>query len=246
MLRIGTRGYACTRMPSPAPTRRTTAGESTDAAELREAGNSRAEMAWHHHRLFAEGAGVGAGTLVADEDVELRPVTEALKPSLVEAVIESHAHLSPWMFWAKEDYDLQDAGFFVDMVASGAERAYAITNRAGGCFHGLCSLNRVDELNRTANLGYWLRATSTGRGLATRAARALLVHAFEHLQMERVEIVTSPANAASVRLAQRLGLHEEGLRGRAIRLRDAQHDARVFAAFVSDLERLRQTPAAAG
>lgn len=141
------------------------------------------------------------------------------------------------------DYGPQDAQVFIDLVASGYERAYAISSPDDGGFHGICSLNRVDETNRTANLGYWLRATSTDRGLATRVARRLLVHALEDLEIERVEIAMSPANTASVGVVQRLGLAEEGLRRRAIRVGDEQHDVRVFAAFLSDLERIRQAAA---
>ena len=166
-----------------------------------------------------------------------------MKPSLVAAVRESPAHLTPWMFWATEDYGQREAQSFIDLVASGSEHAFAISDREDRTFHGLCSLNRVDESNRTANLGYWLRATSTARGLATRAARRLLVHALEDLELERVEVTMSEANTSSVAVAQRLGLTEEERRSRATHVGDQQHDARVFAAFPSDLERLRQAAA---
>jgi ribosomal-protein-serine acetyltransferase len=182
---------------------------------------------------------LGAAALVVDEWLELRPVTEAIEASLVEAVRESHGHLAPWMVWATEDYGPQEAQVFFGEVASGNERAYAIRGRVEDELHGVCSLNRVDEINRTANLGYWLRPTSTHRGLATRSVRRLLVHALEDLGLERVEIAMSTENTASVRVAQRLELHEEGLRARAIRVGDEQHDARVFAVLPSDVERLR-------
>jgi ribosomal-protein-serine acetyltransferase len=185
---------------------------------------------------------VGGETLVVDAELVLRPVTEGIEPALVEAVRESHTHLSPWMLFATEDYSHQDARGFIDLVVSGKERAYAISGREDGSFHGICSLNRVDAINRTANLGYWLRATSTHRGLATRAARRLLVHALEDLNLERVEIAMSPANTDSVAVVQRIGLPEEGLRRRALRVRDEQHDAHMFAAFSSHLKRLRQAP----
>ncbi|MFO7779276.1 MAG: GNAT family protein [Nitriliruptoraceae bacterium] len=191
---------------------------------------------------MSEGLHVATDSLVVDAELELRPVTEAITPSLVEAVRESKDTLSPWMAWATPEYGPKDAQFFIELVAAGDERAYVISSRDGGGFHGICSLNRIDQVNRTANLGYWLRSTSTGRGLATRAARRLLVHALEDLGIERVEIATSPANAASVDVGRRLGLAEEGLRSRAIRVGDDQHDARVFVALSSDLEQLRQTP----
>jgi RimJ/RimL family protein N-acetyltransferase len=180
------------------------------------------------------------GVLVADAAIELRPVTEGDTSWIVETVRGSHAHLAPWMSWAHETYGAEDVQAFLGHVASGVERAFVIVSRADGARHGMCSLNRVDETNRTANLGYWLHVSSTGRGLATRAARGMLVHALEGLWMERVEVSVALANVASVRVAQRLGLREEGVRGRAIRAGGQQHDARVFAAFASDLERLRQ------
>lgn len=118
--------------------------------------------------LLDEAVQAVVGELVVDSDVVLRPFTVALVPDLIAAVRESHAHLQPWMFWATPDYDDGDAAVFVELVESGDEWAYAIQS-GDGTFHGICVLNRVDAHNRTANLGFWLRSGSTGRGLATRA-----------------------------------------------------------------------------
>lgn len=118
--------------------------------------------------LLDEAVQAVVGELVVDTDVVLRPFTVALVPDLITAVRESHAHLQPWMFWATPDYDDGDAAVFVELVESGDEWAYAIQS-GDGTFHGICVLNRVDAHNRTANLGFWLRSSSTGRGLATRA-----------------------------------------------------------------------------
>ncbi|MDP8929607.1 MAG: GNAT family N-acetyltransferase [Actinomycetota bacterium] len=49
----------------------------------------------------------------------------------------------------------------------------------------------------------------------------------------------SVANAASRRVAERLGLTCEGIRRRALRIADEQHDAHVFVAFPEDLARLQ-------
>lgn len=103
---------------------------------------------------------MGVERLVADGQLELRPVTETIEPSLVEAVRESHAHLAPWMFWASDDYGPRDAQVFIGLVASGGERAYAIAmpgdhgslteNRAGGrCGVGLGGTVATDWEHRT-------------------------------------------------------------------------------------------------
>ncbi|MTV24019.1 GNAT family N-acetyltransferase [Nitriliruptoraceae bacterium ZYF776] len=184
-------------------------------------------------------------TLVVDGEVVLRPITAAHEGALVAAVGSSHAALATWMPWASADYGTTEARVFLELVAAGAEHAYAITTVADDAFHGVCGVNRLDPLNRTANVGYWLATASTGRGLATRGVRRLLVHALEALDLERLEIVAAVDNRPSVAVAQRLELHDEGVRRRALRVGDTQHDARVFAAFPTDLDRLRRRPGAA-
>lgn len=171
--------------------------------------------------------------LVVDGQLALVPFTRDHVPQLVDAVRTSSSRLQPWMFWATEDYGEEAAGSFADLVESGAEQAFVIRDRDTDHFHGLCALNRVDHHNRMANLGYWLRTGATGHGFATRAARRLLAHGLRDRGLERVELITSVENRPGIAVAGRLGLAEEGIRARAVRVGDEQHDARVFAAFES-------------
>lgn len=59
-------------------------------------------------------------------------------------------------------------------------------------------------------LSYVLRRASWGNGYATEAARALLAAAASTLPNQPVIIITQSANAASLRLAERLGFHHLG------------------------------------
>jgi RimJ/RimL family protein N-acetyltransferase len=54
-------------------------------------------------------------------------------------------------------------------------------------------------------LGWMLRRSFWGRGYATEAARAALQYAFTRLEQPRVISLIHPENAASIRVAQRLG-----------------------------------------
>ena len=54
-------------------------------------------------------------------------------------------------------------------------------------------------------LGWMLRRSFWGRGYATEAARTALQFAFTHLKQPEVISLTHPENAASIRVAQRLG-----------------------------------------
>lgn len=55
-------------------------------------------------------------------------------------------------------------------------------------------------------LGWRLRRAAWGRGLATEGARAVSAHAGEALGLDRVVALVRPANAASRRVAEKVGL----------------------------------------
>jgi RimJ/RimL family protein N-acetyltransferase len=64
-------------------------------------------------------------------------------------------------------------------------------------------------------IGYWIRADSVNRGLATEAAAALTRVAFEVNQVHRVEIHCAPENTRSAAVPRKLGYrHEATLRQR--------------------------------
>ena len=65
-------------------------------------------------------------------------------------------------------------------------------------------------------LGWWLSAPSTGRGLATEAASALLHVAFRLWGAQRVEARMDTRNEPSRAVAERLGLACEGRLGHAL------------------------------
>jgi ribosomal-protein-serine acetyltransferase len=76
-------------------------------------------------------------------------------------------------------------------------------------------------------IGYWLHAASTGRGLATAAVAALVGQAFALPDIERVEIVHDQANIASGAIPRRLGFTEiQRAPGRKVRSHPARSASR--------------------
>src|SRR5690242_19691413 len=55
-------------------------------------------------------------------------------------------------------------------------------------------------------IGWWLARQYWGRGLATEAARIALRDAFERACLERIISIARPANTASTRIMEKLGL----------------------------------------
>jgi RimJ/RimL family protein N-acetyltransferase len=145
-----------------------------------------------------------------DVGAVLRRFEDGDVDELYATVEESRDHLRPHMPWADEDrHDV--AVFVADAVAQwarGADRNYVIVDAADDRCLGGCGLHdRIGPHGR--EIGYWLRADATGRGLATAAARALTAVALEIDGVHHVEIHCDEANRPSAAVARRAGYRLE-------------------------------------
>ncbi len=126
--------------------------------------------------------------------------------ALYAAVEESRDHLRPFMPWADESR-AQFETFVADCIQqwnSGADRNFLIVDATTGEPLGGCGLHA--RLGPDAlEIGYWLRAGTTGRGVITAAARALTDAALGADGITRVEIHCDEANVRSAAVPRRLG-----------------------------------------
>lgn len=83
---------------------------------------------------------------------------------------------------------------------------WAADERTSGDFVGWFALRPTDDYPNVLELGYRLRPTAWGRGLATEGSRAVLGLAFERYGAERVVARTMTVNARSRAVMERLGM----------------------------------------
>ena len=122
-------------------------------------------------------------------------------------------HIGPGELWGPERVDEVAAA----QRAHWAEHGFgwrAAVEKETGVPVGFIALNFAGE--GTAGLdaseyeiGWWLEPSQWGRGFATEGALALLDEAFGRLGAPSVVARIQPDNAASLRLAERLGLRRE-------------------------------------
>jgi RimJ/RimL family protein N-acetyltransferase len=102
--------------------------------------------------------------------------------------------------------------------------------RDGGEHAGNVGLHRFNWDTRVFEVGWWCRRRFQGRGLITEAARALVEFAFTHLGARRVWCACDEENAASWRVAERLGFEHEGtLKGERCDPDGTRRSMRVYA-----------------
>ncbi|MEU6218165.1 GNAT family N-acetyltransferase [Streptomyces sp. NPDC047022] len=87
---------------------------------------------------------------------------------------------------------------------------FVIVN-ADGLPVGNVGLWLKDSGQGRASLGYWVVKSARGQGIASAASSAVAHWALNTLRIPRLELYVEPWNAASVRTAERVGFHREGL-----------------------------------
>lgn len=98
----------------------------------------------------------------------------------------------------------------VAMQRTRGHSIYLVELKATGEPVGMAGIIKRDTLAEV-DLGYGFLPPHFGRGYATEAARALLVHARHTLGLHRLLAITSPGNDASHALLLKIGMRCEGL-----------------------------------
>lgn len=165
--------------------------------------------------------------------VALRPISRGDREAWTRVRNENRAWLAPWE--ATPPRDLGPPVSFATMVRTlrtqarrGQVLPFVVTYdgelvgqlTVGGITYGsLCS----------AHVGYWVDARVAGRGVMPTAVALAVDHCFTELRLHRVEVNIRPENAASLRVVEKLGFREEGLRRAFLHIDGAWRDHRSFA-----------------
>lgn len=156
-----------------------------------------------------------ASTELLTTRLRLRSPRRSDSGLLHEAIEETLEQLVPYLPWARPDHSLAETRRYLRASRTAWTRRtsfeFLIEAPADGRILGVASLHRIDWLRRSAGIGYWIRRTRTGEGLATEAAGALIAHAFDTRLIHRIEALVAPANKPSQRVVEKLGFTREGL-----------------------------------
>jgi ribosomal-protein-alanine N-acetyltransferase len=77
---------------------------------------------------------------------------------------------------------------------------------------------------QNAYVGYWIDEALAGHGYTPEAAAVVFRFAFEELALHRLQVAIIPRNGASRRVADKLGLREEGIAERYLEINGVWED----------------------
>lgn len=103
---------------------------------------------------------------------------------------------------------------------------------------GRVGFRALDLTEGRGEAAYWVLPSARGRGVAVRALRAATAWMFTRVGFHRLELMHSPDNEASCRVAHRAGYRFEGTQRQQGLHADGWHDMHVHARLEADLDSL--------
>jgi RimJ/RimL family protein N-acetyltransferase len=78
-------------------------------------------------------------------------------------------------------------------------------------FVGTICLEKIDNVNKKASIGYWVAKSYRNRGIATKAVKLVVSFGFNKLKLKRVYAKVNEDNAQSRRVLENAGFEKEGI-----------------------------------
>jgi RimJ/RimL family protein N-acetyltransferase len=166
-----------------------------------------------------------------DGDLVLRQWAEDDVRALVAAC--NDPEIIRWIPAIPSPYTVENALAFVRGEARPMEHSLAIT--LDGVLAGAIGMG-VNSENYRGRIGYWVAAAARGRGVCTRALRLLSRWALDERGLQRLDLITDPDNAASQRVAEKVGFQREGVLRSHLRHPDGRiRDSVMFSLLPGEL-----------
>jgi RimJ/RimL family protein N-acetyltransferase len=114
------------------------------------------------------------------------------------------------------------------------DTAYSFAVLHDGIPVGNVAVSSVERRHLTGWVSYWIREQARGKGLATKACRAVSEFAFTELGLFRLELAHRVDNPASCRVALGAGFLVEGVERARLLYDGVRHDTETHARLATD------------
>lgn len=150
-------------------------------------------------------------TYALDEEITLEYQAPYQAQALYQLVDQNRAFLRRYLGWVGRVHDLNDMLRYMqrDLHGMAEERRWSWLIRVRGQAAGRVGLWITTPAAHECEMNYWLAQPFTGRGILTRAARAIIQYAFSELSIHHILIGLQSDNSASAGVASRLGFRHE-------------------------------------
>ena len=149
---------------------------------------------------------------IIDEDTYMSILEERHSQELFDLINSSRESIRQWLEFPDKTNCVDDTKAFI----SRSLNRFANNNGYwAGIWHkgqiaGSIGFLRIDWDAQRTEIGYWLGSKFEGIGLMSKACNAFVVHAFNDLNLRKIEIGVATNNIKSRAIPERLGFTQEG------------------------------------
>lgn len=148
-----------------------------------------------------------------DKTVYLEEVKESDAKLIFEAVEKNRNFLRQWLSFVDKMQSIEFAENFLKTVLQkrrdGIEYGFSIFENSD--LIGRISIHKIDNQNRIGEIGYWLVESAQGKGIMTKACKAMIAFGFIDLKLNRIEIKCGTENSKSSAIPMKLNFTKEGI-----------------------------------
>jgi ribosomal-protein-serine acetyltransferase len=187
--------------------------------------------------------------LKVDDEITLVLAEERHARVMTDLIVRNQARLARWEPWAEQPATLESTRAYIraalEDFVRGRQISTIIALEEGRLFVGRCGM-RINPQHGLGDIGYWIDGDYEGRGIVSRASRALISAVFDELGLTRVDLRTSVGNARSRALAERLGFTFEGVLPRGLQFLRRADDVALYGMSATRWQSLQRATATRG
>ncbi len=163
-------------------------------------------------------------------NITLSPLTINDIEPIFHLVMKNRMHLRTWLNWVDENNSIQQTTNFVQksLAKYNSHTGIDYIIRVQNTMIGIISYNYIDEMNKKAQIGYWIDEEHQGKGYMTNACRELVSFGFKTIQLHRIELTIAVGNERSAAVAKKLGFQKEATLKESAWLNDHFTDQEIY------------------
>lgn len=149
--------------------------------------------------------------LYVDKNIKLKIVELSDAVDIYNTINNQRGYLSVWLPFVEYTKNIDYTKKYIQSILESPDDTKIYVIQYNDSFGGLIGFNKINKLNKSAEIGYWLSEPLQKKGIVTKSVKVLIDFAFRKLDINRIQIKCNTENIRSKKIPQRLGFHFEGI-----------------------------------
>ncbi len=165
-----------------------------------------------------------------DNEVVIKLLEPRHSEELFNLTEQSKSYLREWLPWIDYNKSVDETKSFIEssLKQFGNNDGFQAGIWYKDQLAGVIGLHSISWSNKSTTIGYWLGESFQGKGIMTKACKALIEYVHNELDINRIEIRVATENNKSKAIPERLGFKNEGHLRKVEWLYDKYVDHYVF------------------